>query len=86
MQAEIALHLLPRRPEQAQAALTAISRTSKQGLDELRATLAAVRHGDDRAPRPGLAQLPALRDRLAHAGLPVTVSVRDTPAAASLPR
>ena len=75
MQAEIALHLLHRRPEQAQAALTAISRTSKQGLDELRATLTAVRHGDDRAPAPGLAQLPALRDRLAHAGLPVTLSV-----------
>jgi signal transduction histidine kinase len=85
MQAEIALHLLHRRPEQAQAALTAISRTSKQGLDELRATLAAVRHGADRAPTPGLAQLPALSDRLAHAGLPVTLSVVDAPAGAGLP-
>jgi signal transduction histidine kinase len=72
LQAEIALHLLPRRPEQAQTALTAISRTSRQGLDELRATLTALRQ---RTPSPGLAQLPALRDRLAHAGLPVTLSV-----------
>jgi signal transduction histidine kinase len=85
MQAEIALHLLQRKPEQAQAALTAISRTSKEGLDELRATLAAVRRGGDRAPSPGLAQLPALRDRLAHAGLPVTLSVIGAPAGGELP-
>ena len=69
MQAEIALHLLPRKPEQAEIALTAISRTSKDALDDLRATLgasyAAARTG---APAPGLAQLPALRDRLADAG------------------
>ena len=80
MQAEIALHLLHRKPEQTEAALTAIARTSKQGLDELRATLMAVRRGDDRAPMPGLGQLPALRDRLAHAGLPVTLSTDGEPA------
>jgi signal transduction histidine kinase len=85
MQAEIALHLMHRKPEQVEAALTAISRTSKEGLDELRATLAAVRHGDDRAPVPGLAQLPALRDRLAYAGLPVTVSVVGAPVGGELP-
>jgi signal transduction histidine kinase len=80
MQAEIALHLLHRKPEQAEAALTAISRTSKQGLDELRATLVAVRRGQDRAPMPGLGQLAALRDRLAHAGLPVSLSIDGAPA------
>jgi signal transduction histidine kinase len=88
MQAEIALHLMHRKPEQVEAALTAISRTSKEGLDELRATLAAVRRGPDgadRAPVPGLAQLPALRDRLAYAGLPVTVSVVGAPAAGEPP-
>jgi signal transduction histidine kinase len=85
MQAEIALHLMHRKPEQVEAALTAISRTSKAGLDELRATLAAVRRGDDRAPAPGLAQLPVLRDRLAHAGLPVTVSVSGAPAGGEVP-
>jgi signal transduction histidine kinase len=43
LQAEIALHVLPKRPAQAETALAAISRTSKEALDELRATLAVVR-------------------------------------------
>jgi signal transduction histidine kinase len=79
MQAEIALHLLHRKPEQAEAALTAISRTSKQGLDELRATLTAVRGDAGRAPMPGHGELPALRDRLAHAGLPVSLTIEGEP-------
>jgi signal transduction histidine kinase len=82
MQAEIALHLLARKPEQAEAALTAISRTSKEALDELRVTLTVARRdeaADDRAPTPGLAQLPQLRDRLAGAGVPVTVEVIGEP-------
>ena len=54
MQAEIALHLLPRKPEQAEAALTAISRTSKEALDELRVTLAVRAPAAATArPRPG---------------------------------
>ncbi|WBB70443.1 sensor histidine kinase [Micromonospora sp. WMMD812] len=84
LQAEIALHLLEKRPEQAHTALAAISRTSKEALDELRVTLAVVRRGDgtaERAPAPGLAQVPALRDRLAGTGLPVTVEVDGEPAA-----
>ncbi|MFG3418965.1 sensor histidine kinase [Micromonospora sp. NPDC047730] len=82
LQAEIALHLLARKPEQAEAALTAISRTSKEALDELRVTLTVVRRdeaADERAPAPGLAQLPQLRERLAGAGLPVTVEVAGAP-------
>jgi signal transduction histidine kinase len=85
MQAEIALHLLARKPEQAEAALTAISRTSKDALDELRSTLAVLRHGEDRAPAPGLGQLPALRDRLAAAGLPVTLTLPAEGAGEGLP-
>ncbi|MEV6365525.1 sensor histidine kinase [Micromonospora musae] len=84
MQAEIALHLLEKRPEQAHAALAAISGTSKEALDELRVTLAVVRRGGgaaERAPAPGLGQVPALRDRLAGAGLPVTVQTEGEPAA-----
>ncbi|MET7963591.1 sensor histidine kinase [Micromonospora zamorensis] len=88
MQAEIALHLLPKRPEQAETALTAISRTSREALDELRVTLGAVRQGAERGPVPGLARLPALRDRLAGAGLAVDLRVtgdaRDLPAALDL--
>ncbi|MGR6317817.1 histidine kinase [Micromonospora soli] len=82
MQAEIALHLLARKPEQAEAALTAISRTSKEALDELRVTLTVVRRdeaADERSPAPGLAQLPQLRERLAGAGVPVTVEVDGEP-------
>ncbi|WP_410813073.1 sensor histidine kinase [Micromonospora sp. 067-2] len=88
MQAEIALHLLPKRPEQAETALTAISRTSREALDELRVTLGAVRRGAARDPVPGLARLPALRDRLAGAGLAVQLHVvgdpRELPAAVDL--
>src|SRR6266511_243494 len=41
--------------------------------------------GGARPPTPGLAQLPALRDRLGHAGLPVTLSVVGVPAGGELP-
>ncbi|WP_431942132.1 sensor histidine kinase [Micromonospora marina] len=84
LQAEIALHLLARRPEQAETALTAISRTSKEALDELRVTLTVVRReeaADERAPAPGLGRLPHLRERLAGAGVPVTVEVTGAPVA-----
>jgi signal transduction histidine kinase len=89
MQAEIALHVLPRRPEQAEPALRAISRTSKQALDELRATLALVRRGSEpRTPGPGLSQLDDLATRMAGTGVTVTVTVsglvRDIPSAADL--
>lgn len=73
MRAEIALHLLPRRPEQAEEALTAISRTSREALDELRATLAALR-----SPMPGLARLDDLVERLSGTGVPVTVDFTGT--------
>jgi signal transduction histidine kinase len=78
MQAEIALHLLARQPSNAEAALTAISRTSRESLDELRATLGAVRRGDDlddRAPVAGLARLDALVDRTRAVGVPVSVTL-----------
>jgi len=73
MQADIALHVMARRPDQAQVALAAISRSSGQALDELRATLAVVRRvdGDDRTPAPGLGRLEDLRQRMADAGVRV---------------
>jgi signal transduction histidine kinase len=74
MQADIALHLLAKKPEQAEIALTAISRTSTAALDELRATLTVVR-GADRAPSPGLDQLPELQDRMTSAGMDLRVDV-----------
>lgn len=74
MQADVALHLLAKRPEQAEATLESISRTSGDALDELRATLAVVRRtgADDRpASTPGLDQLDELLRRMSEAGVQV---------------
>jgi len=49
LQAGVALHVLDRRPEQAQLSLEAIRRTSVEALDELRATLALTRAGQTAA-------------------------------------
>ncbi|MEU4619961.1 histidine kinase [Actinoplanes sp. NPDC023801] len=80
MQADIALHVMPRRPAQAQVALEAISKTSQQALDELRTTLAAVRRVDasDRAPTASLGRLNDLRRRMADAGVTVRVHTTGT--------
>lgn len=77
MQADVALHLMARKPEQAEQALEAISRTSSDALEELRATLAVVRRTDGdvaRAPAPTLARLPELWERMAEAGVMVDFS------------
>ncbi len=82
MQADIALHLSDRRPDQAVVALQAISRASDEALTELRSTLASVAPDDEadtRAPTPGLARLDALRDRVQSAGVAVELSVSGTP-------
>lgn len=86
MQADIALHLLERKPGQAAPALEAISRTSSAALDELRATLAAVRH-----PSPlghGLVKLEELAGRMREAGLEVEIATsgaaRELPAIVDL--
>ena len=91
MQADVALHLLARKPEQAEIALNTISRTSTDALEELRATLAAVRRSGPethRAPAPGLAGLDELAGRLSAAGVDVSVETagepRSLPAAVDL--
>lgn len=89
MQADIALHVLAKKPEQAEVALTAISRTSATALEELRATLAVVRQEDDtRSPAPGLDRLTELRCRMSEAGVEVRVETtgdaRPLPAAVDL--
>jgi signal transduction histidine kinase len=83
MQADVALHLLTRQPEQAERALTAISDTSADALDELRSTLAVVRTagapadaaGNDR----GLDRLDELCDRMRAAGVDVQLETTGTP-------
>jgi signal transduction histidine kinase len=79
MQAEIALHVLAKRPEQLQAALMTISRTSKMALEDLRMTLEVVRREQDgaapRTPEPGLANLDDLVARMADSGVTVHVAL-----------
>jgi signal transduction histidine kinase len=79
LQAGVALHVAGRRPEQAEVALEAIKRSSKDALEELRSTLAVFRRPDNqdgpRRPAPGLGQLEALAAAMADGGLPVQVAV-----------
>jgi signal transduction histidine kinase len=79
LQAGVALHVVGRRPEQAEVALAAIKRSSKEALEELRSTLAVFRRPDNqdgpRRPAPGLDQLEALAAAMAEGGLPVQVAV-----------
>lgn len=74
MQAGAALHVLDRDPEKARASLEAIRATSKESLEALRSELAAMSEGASRRPARGLAELPALLDRVRAAGLRVDVS------------
>jgi signal transduction histidine kinase len=81
LQAGVALHVVGRRPEQAEVALAAIKRSSKDALEELRGTLAVFRQPEPgsadgtRRPAPGLGQLEALSAAMAEGGLPVEVAV-----------
>ncbi len=82
LQAGVALHVLDRRPEQAQPALEAIRRTSAEALEELRLTLALTRADPEdtpRAPVAGLARLPALVEQVRQAGLPVDIASAGAP-------
>jgi signal transduction histidine kinase len=78
VQAGVAAHVLPSKPEAAAEALLAIKTASKEGLRELRAILNVLRQADDAdpvQPAPGLAQLDALIEGARRAGLPVTFAV-----------
>jgi len=76
VQAGVGLDLMDTHPEQARAALAAIKAVSKDALDELRTMLAALRQGDEEAPRapaPGVGRLDELVELTRAAGIPVTV-------------
>ena len=74
LQAGVALHVLTRRPERVEDALTAIKKTSKEALDELRNTLELFRDPDLRlAPSAGLSRLDDLVASLRAAGRDVAV-------------
>jgi signal transduction histidine kinase len=81
LQAGVALHVVGRRPEQAEVALAAIKQASRDALEELRGTLAVFRQAEavsgDGAwrPAPGLGQLEALVAAMGEGGLPVDLVV-----------
>jgi signal transduction histidine kinase len=84
LQAGVALHVLDRRPEQAQLSLEAIRRTSIDALDELRATLALTRAGRTMpGPPPGGDPLAGAPPRIPSAAAP---PVPDDRSAAPEPR
>jgi signal transduction histidine kinase len=74
VQAGVGAHVLAERPEQARAALDAISATSRGTLTEMRRLLGVLRDGDGgraHAPAPGLAELPQLVEDVRATGMPV---------------
>jgi signal transduction histidine kinase len=78
VQAGVGAHVLADRPDQARAALEAISTTSRGTLTEMRRLLGVLRDSDgerDHAPAPGLADMPQLVDDVRNAGVPVTLNV-----------
>lgn len=82
VQAGVGAHVLAERPEQARAALDAISSISRSTLTELRRLLGVLRDSDGNrssAPAPGLSDLPSLVEDVRAAGVPVTLSVEGAP-------
>ncbi|HEY3954924.1 MAG TPA: histidine kinase [Streptosporangiaceae bacterium] len=78
VQAGAAAHVLERRPEAAGQALAVIRRTSGEVLDELNAMVAVLRDDvqpPDRAPVPGLGQIPRLAEAARTSGLTVGLSM-----------
>jgi len=86
VQAGVAAHLLERDPQQAHDALRNIKRVSGEALDDMRATLGALRepaHAAPVSPAAGLADIARLADDVRAAGLEVTLDmdpVADVPA------
>jgi len=86
VQAGAAAHVLTRRPEAAGEALAAIQRASGEVLDELTAMLALLRDDiqqADRAPTPGIEQIPRLVDATGASGLTVELSMEGPTSAVS---
>lgn len=92
MQAGAALHVLDRDPEAARRNLEAIRAESKESLDLLRRQLARLTDTETgtgpapRAPEHGLADLPALVERVRTGGLEVSLRVEVDSASAEAER
>jgi signal transduction histidine kinase len=82
VQADGAAFALETSPARALEALTAISRTGRQALAEMRRLLGVLRSADDGAelePQPGVEQLGGLLEQARAAGLPVSFAVEGVP-------
>jgi signal transduction histidine kinase len=90
MQAGAALHVLDRDPEAARRNLEAIRAESKESLDLLRRQLARLTDTEadtaPRAPEHGLADLPALVERVRTGGLDVSIRLEADSAPAEAER
>ena len=83
VQADGAAFALETSPERTRQALTAISRTGRQALAEMRSLLGVLRsaddHGPELAPQPGVEQLAGLLEQTRAAGVPVSFTVEGVP-------
>jgi signal transduction histidine kinase len=83
VQADGAAFALETSPARTREALTAISRTGRQALAEMRRLLGVLRSADDDGaelePQPGVEQLGGLLEQARAAGLPVSFAVEGVP-------
>jgi signal transduction histidine kinase len=82
--AEGARATLPEHPDRAQDAIGRAAETGRRTLDEVRRLLGPVRgtaasRAVERAPQPGIDEVPALVAEFARAGLPVTFTTSGVP-------
>ncbi|MGY0501675.1 sensor histidine kinase [Nocardia sp. FBN12] len=82
-QAVVAAHVFDSHPEQTRSNLRNIIQTTKNALDDLRATVGLLRQAGDAGtsaePSPGLSQLPPLLESFGRAGLQVTMDNEGAP-------
>jgi signal transduction histidine kinase len=82
VQAGAAQHIVETQPGQAIQALAAVEATGREAMAELRSLLGVLTPSDGEAPlapQPGMAQVPALVQRVRDSGLPVELHVTGTP-------
>lgn len=78
-QADGARYARAENPESVDAALTTISTTAREALGDVRILLGQLRHSQDEAPQPVLADLDRLFEQFRASGLPVDFEEAGTP-------
>lgn len=79
VQAGVGAHLIDSRPSQAAEALTAIERTGREAMTEMRRMLAVLSGSSSGGavadPQPGLSDVSRLAEQVRDAGVPVSVQI-----------